>query len=144
VHTLFGPYSSPPPLLLGRNCSALFSNFVEDISNNKTKRFASWGKDSYTERFLALLPCKSILQPELIHLYLTFSLVPDHLPILTSVALRHYGISSSAVGTSNTFKFWVSYLSPFLLYVLSPCHVTQVQQHCCIWPGSKVHIWGRT
>jgi hypothetical protein len=39
-------------------------------------------------RFLALLPCTSVLHPELIHLYLTSSVLPDHLPILTSVALR--------------------------------------------------------
>jgi hypothetical protein len=29
-----------------------------------------------------------VLQPKLIHLYIIFSLVPDPLPILTSVALR--------------------------------------------------------
>jgi hypothetical protein len=44
-------------------------------------------KDSYPEKFLTLLPCTSVLQHELIHLSLTFSLVPDHLPILTSVTL---------------------------------------------------------
>jgi hypothetical protein len=27
-----------------------------------------WDKDSYTERFLALLPCTSVLQPELVQL----------------------------------------------------------------------------
>jgi hypothetical protein len=35
-----------------------------------------------------LLPCTSVLKPELIHLYQTFSLVPDHLLILTSLTLR--------------------------------------------------------
>jgi hypothetical protein len=35
-----------------------------------------------------LLPCTSILQHELIHLYLNSSLFPSHLPILTSVILR--------------------------------------------------------
>jgi hypothetical protein len=64
--------------------------------------------------------------------------------MLTSIALRFLYSSSSAVGTSNTFMFWVFYLSPYLPYVLSPCHVTQVQQLCCICPRSKVHIWGRT
>jgi hypothetical protein len=34
------------------------------------------------ERFLALLPCTSVLQPKLTHLYLTISIVPDPLPIL--------------------------------------------------------------
>jgi hypothetical protein len=29
-------------------------------------------------------------------------------------------ISSSIVGTSNTFKFWVFYLSLLLLYAFSP------------------------
>jgi hypothetical protein len=35
-----------------------------------------------------LLPCTHILQPELIHLYLTSSLLPRHLPTVTSVILR--------------------------------------------------------
>jgi hypothetical protein len=35
-----------------------------------------------------LLPCTCVLQPELIHLYQTSSLLPGHLPILTSVILR--------------------------------------------------------
>jgi hypothetical protein len=38
------------------------------------------------------------------------------------------------MGTSNTFMFWVFYLFLYLLYVLSPCHVIQVQPHCCICP----------
>jgi hypothetical protein len=56
-----------------------------DISNNK-KDIAFllvWDKDSYTERFLALLPCIGVLQPKLINLYLTSSLLPGHLPILS-------------------------------------------------------------
>jgi hypothetical protein len=47
-----------------------------------------WDKDSYTERFLGLLTCTCVLQPELIHLYQTSSLLPGHLPIVTSVILR--------------------------------------------------------
>jgi hypothetical protein len=34
-----------------------------------------------------LLPCTNVLHPKLIHLYLIFSLVPDPLLMLTSVAL---------------------------------------------------------
>jgi hypothetical protein len=42
-------------------------------------------KHSYTERFLALLPCTSVLHPKLIHLYQTSLLLLSHLPIMTSV-----------------------------------------------------------
>jgi hypothetical protein len=41
-----------------------------------------------TERFLALLTCTNVLEPELIHLYLTSSLLCHHLALLNSVALR--------------------------------------------------------
>jgi hypothetical protein len=74
-------YPQAPILPLPPKSSSLPGN------NNRDSVFASWDKDSYTEWFLALLPCTSVLQPELIHLYLIFSLLPGHLPILTSVAL---------------------------------------------------------
>jgi hypothetical protein len=62
----------------------------ENISNNKKDIgfFAIWEKDSYTERFLALLPCTCVLQLTLVYLYQTSSLLPSHLPILASVSLR--------------------------------------------------------
>jgi hypothetical protein len=34
-----------------------------------------------------LLPCTCVLQPELVPLYQTSSLLPGHLPIMTSVSL---------------------------------------------------------
>jgi hypothetical protein len=84
VHTLFGPLLPPAP------APSLFWPFSPILLKRRHKQqwerqsiFASWD-DSYTERFLALLPCTSVLQPKLIHLYLTFSLLPGHLPILTS------------------------------------------------------------
>jgi hypothetical protein len=56
--------------------------------NKEDKAFLLvWNKDSYIERFLALLPCTSALQPKLIHFYLTSSLLPGQLPIVTSVIL---------------------------------------------------------
>jgi hypothetical protein len=94
VHTLFRPSFHCPlyPSLLSRTCSALFSKFFsrEVISNNR-KDIAfliTWYKFSYTERFLTLLPCMCVLQPKLVHLYLTPSLLPSHLLIVTSVSLR--------------------------------------------------------
>jgi hypothetical protein len=35
-----------------------------------------------------LLPCTCVLQPILIHLYLTSSLLPSHLPMVASASLR--------------------------------------------------------
>jgi hypothetical protein len=35
------------------------------------------GKDSYTERFLVLLPCTCVLQPTLVHFYQASSLLPS-------------------------------------------------------------------
>jgi hypothetical protein len=44
--------------------------------------------DSYTERFLVLLPCTSVLQPTLVHLYQTSSLIPGPLPVVAFASLR--------------------------------------------------------
>jgi hypothetical protein len=52
-----------------------------------------WTKDSYTERFLVSLPCTCVLQPTLVHLYQTSSLLPSLLPIVASASLRlHYSL----------------------------------------------------
>jgi hypothetical protein len=69
----------------------LFSNFVrENIRDNKKDIvfLLVWGKDSYTERFLVLLPYTCILQPTMVHLYQTSSLIPGPLPIVASASLR--------------------------------------------------------
>jgi hypothetical protein len=98
VHTLFWPSLHlslcplPPPLTSRQNlfCPVLQFCWRENIRNNK-KDIAfllAWDKDSYSERFLALLPCTSVLQPKYVHLYQTSSLLPGHLPIVPSVSLR--------------------------------------------------------
>jgi hypothetical protein len=80
LYTLFGPFllptpSPPTPFASRQNmfCPLLQFCWWEDISTNKKDVIflLVWGKDSYTERFLALLPCTCVLQPELIHLYQT-------------------------------------------------------------------------
>jgi hypothetical protein len=113
--------SSAPSSLPSRTCSVLFSNFVEEKTWAIVRHsgFASWGKDNYTERFLALLPRTSVLNPNWFISTWSLHYFPVTFPYWT-LSFEGYWISSSAVGTSNTFKFWVSYLSPFLLYVLSP------------------------
>jgi hypothetical protein len=48
----------------------------------------AWDKDTYTERFLALLTCTCVLQPTLVDLYQTSSLLLSHFPTVASVSLR--------------------------------------------------------
>jgi hypothetical protein len=62
------PLPPHPPSLLGRTCSALISNFVEEKTQHKKDQAFLLVKCSYMERFLALLPCTNVLQPKLIHL----------------------------------------------------------------------------
>jgi hypothetical protein len=68
----------------------LFSSFFEEKRDNKNDIafFLVWDKESDTERFLGLLPCTCVLQPTLVHLYLTSSLLPSLLPIVASASLR--------------------------------------------------------
>jgi hypothetical protein len=75
----------PPTLSL-----ALWFHWRENIRDIK-KDIAFllvWDKDSYTERFLALLPCTCVLQPTLVHLYQTSSLLPSSLPIVASASFK--------------------------------------------------------
>jgi hypothetical protein len=118
------PFPLPPtPSLLGKTGSALFFNLLRgNISNNK-KGIAFllvWDKGSYTERFLALLLCTCVLQPKLIHLYLTSSLFSSHLPIVTFVVLRlqwaHQTLSS--FGFPN-FPYSSCMCSPLSMWSMS-------------------------
>jgi hypothetical protein len=91
VHTLFEP-SLPPPLYLPCNQFSPLLQFCwrENVRDNKKDiRFLlAWDKDSCTERFLELLPCTCVLQPKLVHLCQTSSLLPGHFPTVASVILR--------------------------------------------------------
>jgi hypothetical protein len=99
VYTLFesSPHPPHPPPgpnhnILGRTCFALlFSHFWrENIRDNKKDIvfLLVWDKDSYTERFLALLPCTCVLQLTLVHVYQTSSLLPSPPPIVALASLR--------------------------------------------------------
>jgi hypothetical protein len=70
----------------------LFSNCVEEKNLRDKKKDISfllvWDKDSYTERFLVLLPCTCVLQPTLVCFYQTSSLLPGPLPIVSAASLR--------------------------------------------------------
>jgi hypothetical protein len=86
---LLPPFPPPPPFTTWQNLFCLLVLWFccrENIRDNK--------KDivvllvCYTERFLALLPCTCVLQPALVQLCQTSSLLPGPLPIVASVSLR--------------------------------------------------------
>jgi hypothetical protein len=65
----------------------------------------------------------------------------------SSTVLCHFKVSVLVPlewGHQTFFMFWVFYLSTYLPYVLSHCHVNQVHQHCYICLRPKVYIWGKT
>jgi hypothetical protein len=70
----------------------LFSNFCcrENIRDRQKDIvfLLVWGNDTYIEKFLALLPLTCVLQPTLVHLYQTSSLLPSPLSIGASASLR--------------------------------------------------------
>jgi hypothetical protein len=85
----------------------------ENIGDNKKKKdtmfLVVWDRDSYIERFLVLLPCTCVLQPKLVHLCQTSSLLPSHLPIVASGNLR---LPYSALNREHTKH--IPFLSLFL------------------------------
>jgi hypothetical protein len=93
LHLLTCVYIICPPPTSRKNLFCplvLWFCWRENIRHNK-KNVAFllvWNKDSYTEKFLALLPCMCVLQPTLVHLYLTSSLLPSVLPTVAS-AINH-------------------------------------------------------
>jgi hypothetical protein len=92
VYTLFGPPNpNSPASRQNLFCFLVLWLCWREIRDNK-KGIAFllvWDKNnSYTERFLALLQCTCVLQPTLVHLYQTSSLLTSPIPIVTSVSLR--------------------------------------------------------
>jgi hypothetical protein len=84
----------------------------ENIRDNKKdiSLFLVWDKDSYTERFLALLPCICVLQPTLVCFYQTSSLLPGPFPTVASANLRLLYLLLNKEHI-NTFKFRFPFLS---------------------------------
>jgi hypothetical protein len=60
---------------------------IEDNKKNMVV-LVVWDKDSYIGRFLMLFPCMCVLQPKLVHLYQTSSLLPSPPSIVASISLR--------------------------------------------------------
>jgi hypothetical protein len=105
----------------------------ENIRDNK-KRIASlllWDKHSYSEIFLALLPCTCVLQSTLVHLYQTSSLLPGPLPIAASPSLRllYSRLCSEHINRILVLGFFPFPISPVhaLLLVCDPCPIILLQ-----------------
>jgi hypothetical protein len=101
----------PPPSAPGRTCSTLlFSDFVEEKTKDNNKNMAFllvWDKDNYTGLFLVLVPCIFILQPKLVHLYQSSSVLPSSIPIVasTSLRLRYLFLYSEHINLIQVFGF---------------------------------------
>jgi hypothetical protein len=89
---LLGPSPPSPPTSRQNLFCPLVLQFCwrEIIRDNKEGTVFSLvsDKDSYMERILALLPCTCVLQPSLVLLYQTSSLLPSPLPRVASASLR--------------------------------------------------------
>jgi hypothetical protein len=70
--------------------------------------------DSFTGRFLMLFPCICVLQPKLVHLYQTFSLLPSPLTIVSYASLRllYLFLCSKHINYVQVFGF-LPFLYPF-------------------------------
>jgi hypothetical protein len=139
-------FVSPPPTTPNPPASrqnlfhslALRFCWKDNIRDNKDIVFLLiWEKDSYTERFLALLPCTYVLQPTLLHLYQTSSLLPSPLPIVASASLRLlYSLLYSELINHIQVLGFLPF--PYSSSVYSPLSV---------WPMANnilPPIWGRT
>jgi hypothetical protein len=82
----------PNPHLPGRNLFHHFFQFYwrENLRHNKKdiSFLVIWDKDSYTERFLALLLITGVLQSTLVHFYQASLLLLGPVPIVVSANLR--------------------------------------------------------
>jgi hypothetical protein len=141
--------SLPPPTTSRQNLFhplVLWFCWREDISDNK-KDIAFllvWDKDSYTERFLALLPCTCVLQPELIPLYQTASLLSGHLPIVASASLRLLYLLLYN-GHINHIQVLGFLPFPYSSSTHSPLSVWPVSNNITAFVlDLLIHIWGRT
>jgi hypothetical protein len=107
---IFWATSTPPSSLTSRQslfCPLVLQSCWTEILRDNKKDIAfllDGERDSYTERFLALLPCTCVLQTTLVHIYQTSSLLPGDLPKAAAASLRLL-FCSPTVGTSATFKF---------------------------------------
>jgi hypothetical protein len=113
VYTLFGPPSPAPTPKQNLFCPLVLwfcrRKNIKDDKKNKVFLLV-WDKDSYTERFL-VFPCTNVLQPKLVHLYQTSSLLswsPSH------SGLYQFKITIFIPNTVNTsiHKFLVSFSFP--------------------------------
>jgi hypothetical protein len=75
-----------------------------------------WDKYSYTERLLVVLPCTCVLQPTLVDLYQTSSLLPGPLPIVASASLWWLYLLLYSEHINHIQGFWFS-----LLFLFLPC-----------------------
>jgi hypothetical protein len=142
VYTLFGTSSPSLPLSGPNMFYPLWFCWRENIGDNKKDItfLPVWDKDSY-KRVVALLPCTCVLQPTLVHLYQTSSLLPGHLPIVASVSLRllYWLLYSEHI---NHFQVLGFLPFPYSSHMCFPFSVLPTSNN--IYFRFIICIWGRT
>jgi hypothetical protein len=141
------PNLHPPTAPSGQNVFCpLVLRFCwrENIRDNK-KDIAVlllWGKDSYTERFLALLPFTCVLQPTLAHLCQTFLLLPGPLPIVATASLwlLYLLLYNEHINHIQVLGFLTF---PYSFHVHSPLSVWPMSNNITAFK-SIIYMWGRT
>jgi hypothetical protein len=88
VYTLFGPSLPPAPTPLNSRQNLFCPLVLQFCWGENIAFLLVWDKDSYAERFLALLACTCVLQPILVHLCQISPLLPGPFPIVASANLR--------------------------------------------------------
>jgi hypothetical protein len=131
IHCL-GHLSPTPASRQNLLCLLLQFFWRGNIKANKkdTAFLLAWAKDSYTERLLALLPCTCVLQPELVHLYMTSSLPPSHLPVVACrFKITIFTLLQWAHQTLSSFGFLLFPYSSFMCLPLNmwPCPIILCQ-----------------
>jgi hypothetical protein len=115
-----------------------WTNSIKD--NKKNMAFLLvWDKDSYTGRFFVLFPCICVLQPKLVHLNQTSSLLLSPLPIVASASLRLlysflYSEDINHIQVLGFFPF------PNSSCACSPLNVRPMSNNSCICFRSTIRI----
>jgi hypothetical protein len=131
IHYLGHHLPSPHPATSRQNLfcpPVLWFCRGKNIKDNKknTAFLLVWDKDSYAGKFLVLLPCTCVLQPTLVHLYQSSSLLPSPFPI-----------AASASWTLLYLLLYSKHIKHIKFLVFFPFPIPPLHSLSLVWPMSN-------